>query len=443
MSVTTLRRLLAALIACGALLALNAGGSAAAPAPDRWCGDVAGSESDRLPDAITGYLVHVIYAIPADGADRFLERAQGIVRDLAAVDSWWQAQDPSRTPRFDYAAFPGCTTQFGNIDLSFVRLPQDAATYAAMEPSSTIALLLALQNAGFSARFKKYVVYYDGPVTASSVCGGSYSRPQGTTFAFVFANTMANCGSVGANDWAASTAAHELLHNLGAVPPNAPHQCDEGHVCDSGNDLMRGASVPAAFQSLADAILDVGHDDYYAHGGTWFDVQDSNWLTNPALPRFPLEIRAGAGGIAGISEFELVCRPTCTTAWEQGTSIVVTAEADEGFQFAGWSGPCSDPASEICELTVAGPTTLVAKFVRLVSLRVRVVGRGRVVSQPAGISCPRICQKAFAQGTKVRLVAIPSRGWTLRGWTGRCGKQRSCALSLSRSNITQATFVRT
>ena len=31
----------------------------------------------------------------------------------------------------------------------------------------------------------------------------------------------------------AEVAAHEFLHSLGATPPQAPHVCEEGHVCDA------------------------------------------------------------------------------------------------------------------------------------------------------------------------------------------------------------------
>ncbi len=34
----------------------------------------------------------------------------------------------------------------------------------------------------------------------------------------------------------------------------------------------------ASTTPLASLLLDVGHDDYYGHSGTWPDVQDSLWL---------------------------------------------------------------------------------------------------------------------------------------------------------------------
>ena len=41
------------------------------------------------------------------------------------------------------------------------------------------------------------------------------------------------------DDTRALIAAHEMTHGMGAVPTEAPHSCDSGHVCDSPSDLMK------------------------------------------------------------------------------------------------------------------------------------------------------------------------------------------------------------
>src|SRR3954447_18566897 len=98
-------------------------GAHAATAPSHWCGSNEAT-SDRLPDMVASYQLHAIYAIPSDGTDRYAAEALPIVRDLAAIDSWWQGQDATRTLRWDLHAFPGCDSQFGALDISFLRLPQ-------------------------------------------------------------------------------------------------------------------------------------------------------------------------------------------------------------------------------------------------------------------------------------------------------------------------------
>jgi hypothetical protein len=69
-------------------------------------------------------------------------------------------------------------------------------------------------------------------------------------------------------------ALHEMTHGMGAVPKDAPHSCDNQHVCDNSNDLMKSSPFGPG-DTLANTVLDSGRDDYYAHAGTWLDVRNS------------------------------------------------------------------------------------------------------------------------------------------------------------------------
>jgi len=270
------------------LLALAAGvaaPSAGATAPfTPWCGSDE-SAVDRLPDAVSAFEIHVVYAFPSDGTDRFSERASAIATDLASMDLWWRGQDPTRTPRFDLAAFPGCPFGLGQVDLSSVRLPQSAAAYGAGVQYALIRDDLAA--AGFADPDKKYLVYYDGPPVPSGdgngvLCGQSDTGiPGGGPRAYSLVYLGGVCGSgLGTGGIATVTATHELIHGLDAlVFPGPPHACpgDPAHPCDSPNDILYPKPDPSV--TLDSLTLDVGHDDYYGHSGSWYDVQDSPFLT--------------------------------------------------------------------------------------------------------------------------------------------------------------------
>jgi hypothetical protein len=76
--------MLGAAVAAAALLLVPA--APAAITPLRWCGnDVA--QSDRAHDRMGGEQIHVIYAVPADGPERFAELASPIATDVAAIDA--------------------------------------------------------------------------------------------------------------------------------------------------------------------------------------------------------------------------------------------------------------------------------------------------------------------------------------------------------------------
>jgi hypothetical protein len=262
----------------------------AAPAPTRWCG--AGGAAADLPDAVSNiYEVHVIYAVPSDAPDRFAQLALPIAQDLAAIDGWWQTQDSTRTIRFDFATFAGCDTQFGQLDLSDVRLPHDSSYYAD-ESDRYDRLRVDLVNP-FSDPNKKYLVYFDGPVNNRQFCGSSVtgvpgpltaSQAKSNDFAYAEVYIPSFCGSdLGGAGTAAIAAVHELIHNFGALaqpltgarPPNAC-PTDRGHPCDSPSDILYPST--GAGQTLSQEQLDVGRDDYYDHHRPWFDVRTSLFL---------------------------------------------------------------------------------------------------------------------------------------------------------------------
>ena len=85
-----------------------------------------------------------------------------------------------------------------------------------------------------------------------------------------------------------------------------------------------------------------------------------------------------------------------------------------------------------CGQAYAGRT-----FVSLGRISVVVVGRGRVTSAPAGISCTRKCAGRFSPGKSVRLTARPAPGWRFAGWRGACGgSTRACRLGAKDRTVT-------
>ena len=248
--------------------------------------------------------IHVVYAIPSDGPDRFNAYASPIASDAAAIDAWWRGQDPSRSWRFDLFAFPGCTDPFGMLDISVVRLPQSSAYYG-VDLGTRMQRLTADMRNRFGPRMKM-LVYYDGPVPEPDICGTAWTIPPNGPndqygFAFVWLGSQC-AGDVGTGGFAAVVSTHEMTHNFGAfTQPGAPHECappHDHHACDSVNDLMFWEGFDGT--TLATQILDVGRDDYYGHSNpALVDVQDSPWLSH--FPQFPLTVAVSSqGGALGV-----------------------------------------------------------------------------------------------------------------------------------------------
>jgi hypothetical protein len=418
----TVRRL--ALIVAGlAALACAPGASAAV-----WCGTDRPA-ADRA-DISTGAQVHLVYAIPSDGADDFAAGASAIASDVESVDAWWRGQDPTRTPRFDFASFPACTG-FGAVDVSFVQLPLSSAQLFAASGRYT-AIFRAIPSFG---RWKKTVVYYDGPIEDVSLCGsGGGSTTTGSdSLAVVF--SRASCSRT--QPLRAAVLAHELTHELGYPDGRQPHPCpgDTGHACDSSRDLMYPF---LSVGSIDELVLDVNRDDYY-RGGTTNDLSASNWLRHLEGPQQALSVTVVGNGKVTSDLPGIACIDACSSQWDVGSRIVLAPVAADGQRFVGWKGGCAGPD---CALTLVSAVSVQAVFAPLPRIRVAVSGKGRVTGR--GIACPRLCTSVVdAAGFPLALVAAPAAGWRFAGWTGGCRATRVRCTVVPEADVSvRARFVR-
>jgi hypothetical protein len=416
----------------GPLALRSATSSTAAPAavaaPAAWCGQA--SQSDRTPNPVAGNPVHWVYLIPSDGTDDLANVASVMQGDAEQVDTWWRGQDPTRTPRHDVASF-SCGTQ---LDITTVRSARSSAELTPLG-SRFVSIADSIEQAGLDSGFTKYVVYYDGPLSDVNVCGQGASDTSGFGVAVVYYRACAGAST-------AAVAAHEFLHTAGAVSQRAPNDCggeSSGHVCDTDQDLMYPRVGPAP---LSAKILDAGRDDYYGHPGGWSDTQDSSWLIR-LNEQVPFAVTVSGPGSVSSDVPGLQCSASCTTTWNSGQRLALTATPNAGSRLVRWGGACSGSAA--CTLNVGGTATVSALFAPAAfRLRVAVSGRGAVRSSQAGITCRPRCAATFPSFAPIRLTATPAKGWRLRSWTGACkGSKRTCTVPMSAAANARAIFVRT
>jgi List-Bact-rpt repeat protein len=413
-----------------------------AVAPVTWCGKDEVT-ANRVPDLEVSSTsqIRFIYAIPSDGTDNFFAFASGIATDAASIDQWWRGQDPTRTPRFDRYPFPNCSSTFGGLDIGFVRLPNTSAYYAEQD---TPGQRLDADLTQFPST-QKTLVYYDGPIKSQEVCGetGFRAAVDGGRFGLAFVYLRSACDATPPGRTSGVIAAHELIHNLGALPNGAPHPCpgDAGHPCDSSADILW--PFLSIGTTLDGKILDVNRDDYYGHSGTWFDLQDSLWLEHLPQHRVSLAVSGGSGSVtATIGSTRRDCGKACDLQVDDALQIRVDPIPADGFVFDHWTGVCA-AGTVGCTLTATADQRAEAFFVRKpVQLSVRVAGRGRVTSLPAAISCPSRCAAKVGYASRVRLVAHPRTGWRFTGWSGACRAARGCVLTPTRDVRVAARFVK-
>lgn len=69
------------------------------------------------------------------------------------------------------------------------------------------------------------------------------------------------------------------------------------------------------------------------------------------------------------------------------------------------------------------------------------MGRGAVISVPAGVDCGDDCNASFPTGTPVELSAVPLAGSRFDGWGGDCsGASATCTVEMTAPRLVDATF---
>jgi Divergent InlB B-repeat domain len=151
--------------------------------------------------------------------------------------------------------------------------------------------------------------------------------------------------------------------------------------------------------------------------------------------------------------------------------VTLTAVADSGSRFVGWSGGgCS--GTEPCTVTMGEARSVTATFALIPPpppsavdpgppappepptgpapttphapmLTVSTRGKGSVSSKAPGIDCPSAsCRHAFAEAEIVELRAAPRHGWRFAGWSGACkGSHGTCRVTMSEARTVTARFV--
>jgi len=146
-----------------------------------------------------------------------------------------------------------------------------------------------------------------------------------------------------------------------------------------------------------------------------------------------------------------------------GTSVQLSAQANDRFAFTGWSGACSGTGA--CTVTMNGPQAVTATFqptftlsVGIVNAQVNIfstVGSGTVVSSLAGVIGPPlncgslpptgtlVCPVVtYLSGVNVTLVATELTGSGGITWGGDClsATGNTCTLPMNAPTSVSVTF---
>ncbi len=157
-----------------------------------------------------------------------------------------------------------------------------------------------------------------------------------------------------------------------------------------------------------------------------------------------LQVRLTGGGSGRVSHGGIDCTQAaprnCLKEYEAPGAVALSAHAQPGSRFVGWSGACSGTGE--CSVEVGGEKQVSAKFERLLKMTVTVTGSGQVQASPSGTSCGVNCFE-FDAGTPVTLTATGTSGNRLIRWTGGgCSGSGPCSLTITEHKTVNAVFGR-
>ncbi len=158
--------------------------------------------------------------------------------------------------------------------------------------------------------------------------------------------------------------------------------------------------------------------------------------------QFTLSVTVTGNGSVSSSPSGISCGTQCEQDFNQGTSVTLTATADSGSSFTGWSGACTGVSG--CSVDMSSDQAVTANFQTTSTTEYNVVvsagDGGRIISSPNGIDCGSDCTASFIDGTNLHLYAEPDPGFVLQNWTGQCSGSNACDLLVDSDMTIGAAF---
>ncbi len=147
-------------------------------------------------------------------------------------------------------------------------------------------------------------------------------------------------------------------------------------------------------------------------------------------------------GTVTSSDGTINCGKDCVEDFYPNAPVVLTATANPGSTFTGWSTPCSGTGT--CTVTMDKAYTVKATFVGpsvlTVTRTLQKKGAGAITSTPDGINCGTTCKKGFIRDTVVTLTATPAPGSTFTGWSTPCSGTGTCTVTMDKAYTIKGTF---
>ncbi|TYP78972.1 InlB B-repeat-containing protein [Paenibacillus methanolicus] len=209
---------------------------------------------------------------------------------------------------------------------------------------------------------------------------------------------------------------HEINHYQWAQYANDPTKGWSAPPPGIPNSDLQSAPYPSWFKDKENAVAKTkvfpkyeNHAVMYRYTDSWntkneFSVNILSANAASILPLIPLEtveltVNSDGGYVV----------PAGGT-YKKGSTLTLTAKADKGYQFIGWSEPSLGTSNTI-EVTMDKSKTITALYKQVPVRTITVTaegGKGKVIQANA--------DGKYSEGEKVKLTAVAEYGYTFVGW---------------------------
>ncbi len=164
-------------------------------------------------------------------------------------------------------------------------------------------------------------------------------------------------------------------------------------------------------------------------------------VTGSFVRQFDVQVSVNGSGSVSSSPAGIACGSTCTSRYDTGASVTLSATPAAGWRFSGWTGSAGCSGAT-CVLTSPdyAVLTATATFVEQFALTVALGGNGGGSVTGAGIACPGDCAESYDGNTIVTLSATPNGTSDFTGWSGACTGTGACTVTMSAAQSVVATF---
>ena len=169
---------------------------------------------------------------------------------------------------------------------------------------------------------------------------------------------------------------------------------------------------------------------------------------NPPADTYTLSInKTGTGsGTVTSTPTGISCGTDCSETYASGTVVVLTATADAGSTFTGWSG-CPSVNENTCTVTMDANKSVFATFdsSTYYDVSATTAGTGSGTISAPGLSCAdNTCSGTFLRNTVISITASASPGSAFSGWSGcdyyYLGADNTCYVTMTGNKSVTATF---